>query len=224
MEIKKIFSENALEYYKWIKKNDNINIPYMSVFGFEALSVNDIGDLEVYFTEVSNVLEVVMQSEILKSSNIYLFVNIINRHENKVENYMKVWKRLKKIYNLSNFVLGEEVFYGNNIETFYAGVAQVPIGGLKEAFRIIHYNPDRCSLFISESEDYLLKGKIMELLPCIMRYNGTWKIDYSNYFIKLCDDNAIPMRYGYDCLSSEITMVFKKNKELSKMLNDVNIT
>lgn len=233
MEIWKEYEKDVYKYFNWfndrrIEEKDEV-IDEMSVFSINVKGINNHKKSE-FIEKSSDEIVRMMSDRRLSGYKIYLFVNVeIVNQNSKVEHYMKAWKRISKKYDVSNFVLGEEVLMNVVGLVFYSSIAEIPLDSLDKAMEIVISNPDRYTLFISKSENLLMNNAIQTLFDNIMKYDKNLKIDYYAFSVHYCNKGNIIIRFGTDFTNAEFALIYdSKNfggKEMSQKcgINDMDI-
>lgn len=233
MKIWKEYEKDVYKYFNWfndrrIEEKDEV-IDEMSVFSINVKGINSHKKSE-FIEKSSDEIVRMMSDRRLSGYKIYLFVNVeIVNLNSKVEHYMKAWKRISKKYDVSNFVLGEEVLMNVVGLVFYSSIAEIPLDSLDKAMEIVISNPDRYTLFISKSENLLMNNAIQTLFDNIMKYDENLKIDYYAFSVHYCNKGNIIIRFGTDFTNAEFALIYdSKNfggKEMSQKcgINDMDI-
>lgn len=219
------YEEDAYKYFEWskdeMKESENIGIPKLSVYSINILGAN-IAEQHCFITEASEKICKILKQNKFKDYKVYLFANVeVVNYNSKVEHYMKVWKVVSKKYDISNFILGDEVLVKSDKEIFYSSVAEIPLSLIDKAMKIVISNPDKYTLVLSKVPSLLMSSSIQDMFESMIQCNKFWKIDYYAFSVRYCARDDIIVRFGTDFTSAEFAFIFSAEM-FNSIINTLN--
>ena len=217
MKTWKEYENNIFNYFQYFKEEnsaeDDEKLPKMSVISYNASMILDINDRNKFVFESSKeVSHIFSENNDLKQYKFYLLANkeVINKNS-KVENYLKIWKEIKRKYDIEEFILGPEVKIELNNVDLFSSIAEVPINYLYKAIEIISNYPSMYTLFISKHHNIMTDGYIKNMVKVVMN-NSFIEINYFQLCKMCCDKGDIAIRYGTTFEEAEIALIYNPEK------------
>jgi len=213
----KEYYENINSYYEWFEETDITETNETSVISYNA------SDIVVDKEEFWNYCKQQFRSDLLMSKPLYIYMVASEKLTNpnsKVERYKKCWKKISNSFDLSFMQLSNEIEYQVKGKTFYSAIARMEISTLDNLLKIIDFNKNKYSVFISD-KDYIKeiennKKSVIDFLTL----NDDGEVDYAK-LIDLCNINHdMACRYGTDSIGAEFAIIFNK-KDVTNYLKKI---
>ncbi|MEG0856837.1 MAG: hypothetical protein RSG52_10225 [Terrisporobacter sp.] len=218
MEIWKEYEKDAFNYFEYFNSCQSIlhdnELPNMSVISYNALIKNGINDINKFILESSKILNnLYNKNSNLKNYKFYLLVNREMENQNsKVENYLKIWRQIRKKYDIEKFNLGVEVKSKLNNTILFSSIAEVPIDFLHKAIEIVRSCPRMYTLFMSKREDIMTVEQIENMVEVLLSNNDFVEINYFRLCQMCCNRGDIAIRYGTSFEDHEIALIYNPTK------------
>ena len=115
-------------------------------------------------------------------SNIYLYLVGSYGWSSGVKKYYKLWKYMRKIYMLDNFILGNEYEISFGGKEQYCGIAQLGIDDIDIAIEILYYNEYNSFIYATNDDVEIYSKNVKSFFQNII----VTKYKCSNYdYIKI---------------------------------------
>lgn len=190
MLIQKEFIEDALQDSEWFinekrRRMDTTN----SIVSIKDFTIDRIWDVSEKTFAIQKVAENLMLEldGLGENWNIYLMINkLVLNPKSKVENYLKLWKSVKREYDFGDKTLfGQETKMVHYDSEYFSGFVKMPVKNLPLAMKIVAKNPERNIIIISCNDKYLLENETKKIFIEAFKYNSVKVIQADYYKLSL---------------------------------------
>lgn len=215
---------DAFEYFEWFSKEEALKnvgyIPSLSVFNMIGSQIYTIEDQDTFTNFCAKlVTKLALEKEAIHDDHLYLFgiVETENIHS-RIFKHQKLWKSLKKEFELDKFSLGPEVEHQGKSRLRYASIAKINPSGILEALRITARYPQKYALIASKRQAVLTEEFIKSLHEKIyLEDDESAEIDYFKLVLSCCLEGDLVFRWGSSSEERELDIiVLEEKKELFK--------
>lgn len=194
---KVIIYDSILDYYPILEHEYLTKMkefPCFFIRSYEGF-LDDFSNKDDFIQKAFQELIVFKEQLFMKEMNIYLCIATRNLGEtDKLQNYLKVWKKLKK-YELNNFYLGYEQKAIMNNSLIYYGNAKLEFKDISKAMEILYDNKNNSFIYINSDNELLNADKTKELCEILLYENikkmGYDLFDFSNLYSSMSFNNSI---------------------------------
>lgn len=221
MKIWNEYCEDLFSYFEYL--NDERNdydkiIPAMHVYSINSKFIQNIEEKMIFLHKSAEEITKIYLNQCNDNQKIYLLVvQKIDNPNSQVEKYFKIWNKMKKSFEIKDFILGQEIVFEDDSECFYFGIAEVPINSLELAFEIVDSNVENMTIVICKSIDINNTNSIYDIMNNVVKKG---KINYFKVCINLCKNQCIVIRYGTSFEESEFALIYDPNIFDLKLLNN----
>lgn len=187
MQIKEEYYDNFLDYFPFEKgeKREAFKKKYKTeLFTLNGLIGRDFDSSEAFFLQCNKKL-ISFFCKKVQHLNYYFFIRVEVKENSRIDNYMKVWKKLEKKSSLKKFELGLEILYTEKNISYYSSILKFKIEDINEIFKMQFENLFDSFIFISEENIVFNKNHVLDV----------FKAAYSNDFKEVMPHNPNPINY-----------------------------
>ena len=126
---------NSISDYHFIPNMDKADLPEVAAMEYALFSSYEYDDDK----ELADIFSrLIYKTSKLKEKNFYMCVSISRGGlTEKLYKYYKVWRYMKKYYDLTHYKLGKEHCILTGTEHVYCSIAEIPYEYLNLAFQIV---------------------------------------------------------------------------------------
>lgn len=213
-----LFNFNTINYSK-----AGLDIPKISAYCMEGLLGSDFENIEDFIIQSEECINEILDNE-NNNYNCYLFIKLNINNSSRIDNYMKVWKKLKKTYDVEYMELGPELLLENSKKYYYVSIGKFGLKDMNKALFIQLNNLSNVFMFISHRKDIPSKNEIEKIfnlsssnqLPNILPL--TEDINYYMLFSEICKNGDYIIRLSTSSEEWEIE-VFHTNISNDNKIN-----
>lgn len=210
------YETDVYRYYNYFNEKEE-NKRKMSVCSINASGING-KNIELFIENCNKHIIDILNNYMEVGYKLYIFCNIeISNPNSKVEHYNKVWKRVKKKFDIGKLILGEELLNRLGSSLFYTSIAEFSQDCIITAIKMAVSNPSRYALFISKSQNILSRKYIQNMFNNIISIDSHGKIDYYKFLLDIYEHEDIRLRYGTTFTDVELAFVYN-SKRFNKRL------
>jgi len=171
------------EYKKISKK-----LPCISIKSLEGF-IYEFTNKDKFVSKALQVLDATKEQLFIKEMNIYLCVMENSGGTDKIQDYYKIWKYLKKQgYGIDNFNMGYEYKTMLNNSVVYCGNAKFEFRDMDKALNILYDNQNYSFIYITSDKTLTIDNKVKELYDMLLNENIK-KIAYEAFDFSSLYDN-----------------------------------
>lgn len=170
----------SLAYYRLIENADQRELPRISGTAY-ALFGTEFDDWDELVGIFAQLME---QTVSLERKKIYLCIVVKQGYySEKIYHYHKLWRHLKRWYNLNDYNLGKEYLVSVCGRDLYCGGAEIPLQELRSALEIILERRFTSFLYITDEEkDFQGEGMRKFFLDILREEHYPIPYDYVKLF------------------------------------------
>lgn len=145
-----------------------------SICSLEIIGINlfSMADDELYERKLIGKLEEITSE--LKTYKWYILIGICIENPTRIDDYKKLWKKIKENHKLYGFKLGKEYKYTNHHSVLYYGVASIDLKDLPAALEIMRDDSYDSLLIMSEKEEEIIEGIISDVFKSQELFEGNY--------------------------------------------------
>lgn len=213
---------DAFEYFEWFSKEEALKnvgyVPSLSVFNMIGSQIYTIEEQESFTSLCAKlVTKFALEKEAIQDYHFYLFGIVETENINsKIFKHQKLWKPLKKEFELDKFSLGPEVEHQGKSRLSYASIAEISLSGVLEALRITARYPQKYALIASKRQSVMTERFIKSLQEKVyLEDDKSAEIDYFKLVLSCCLEGDLVFRWGSSSEERELDIiVIEKKKEV----------
>lgn len=200
-----VLYKSFLERYPWLEdeyEKISKKLPCVLIRSFEGF-IDDLSNKHIFVPrdefvlKAAQILDTLKEELFIQKMNMYLYVMFGNGGESdKIQDYYKVWKWLKKEkYDINNFHLGYEYKTKIDNSVVYAGNAKFEFRDIDKALKILYDNEYKSFIYITADNTLTEDDKVKELYDMLLNESiekiGHDKFDFSNLYENMHLNNSI---------------------------------
>ena len=183
-------------HFKWFNEEKTFAMYYYEEFK-SKITMNGF-----FFHKIKEKVNCVLEASIKKG---YLFLAIERYSNSKLEEYLKVWKKISKRYNLENFSDFREQEYVQDGRKFFIGMATFDNNSFETALAIQNDNMHNCYMLL-KTDDLEYEIEEEKSLMCLLEFDEQKR--FSMIFNNFCKKKMIAVRMGSGGEDIEYDFVF----------------